>query len=180
MAPSLRIRLKILGGHTPDDIVAHVLPSRDGAGIVQFVDLINPGFAPFFRFGVTEDFARYIEVHDELLKLDFKTSSLDMPDWVLQTHCREQAVRLERDQAAQTASKKVTNADLVAAGAALVNKPGALQFGNGYWAFELQQRLHIAVCFRALVEQWGCKLAAVDVVGESLCDSALIFNLVDG
>ncbi len=161
--------------------MAHVLPSRDGAGIVQFVDHVNPGFAPFFRFSVTEDFVRYVKVHDELLKLDFKTfvpghTRLGTADDIVVN----KQFTLSAIKAAQIASEKVSNADLAAAGISLVNQPGAVQFGNGYWAFDVQQKLQIAVCFRALVKQWGCKLAAVDVVGESLCDSALFFNLVDG
>lgn len=181
LSPSLKIKLRIFGGHTADDLVAFIPRGRNGeASVAHLVDVMTTGFAPFDSFGLTLDVQRYLDVHDKLLRLNFDIYSPGHGKLATQAELRaNKQYTLDTIKFAQVASASITNEDIAALGIPLAGTPGTLQFGNTQWAFYSRINLITERCFKDLVRKWGCKLSSVDVFGRTHCHAAFFLGFID-
>lgn len=67
-----------------------------------------------------------------------------------------------------------------AAGVRKAIHPSALQVQNIWWVFgEVIRRLQVDICYRIMLEKWGCRFAGLDVTLRSHCLLAVQYNLID-
>lgn len=180
LSPNLRLELTIFGGHVTSDLVAHVLPSRDGPGIAHYVDVINPGFAPFLNFGVTTDLGRYVSAQEDLLKLSFRTLS---PGHIRLGSKEDIRINLAYTRDVIRCAGQVLRSQTPELLAPLklerVFDPTRIEFGNVGWAAVQSLGFAEDRCARKIIEKWGCKLGSVAVFSRSHCKSAFIYLSIE-
>lgn len=177
--PSLSMR--IVGGHSQQDLLIHIAPSATEPGLAMLVDIAFPRWAPPFNLAVTQDFRKYIQAHKEILRLNFGL--------YVGGHIRtgdradvKESLRYVQDllATARRAVVAVTEADLIAAGLLDVFDPTKRAYGNAWFPFvKLQRKLQIDHCYRFMVRKWGCRIGAVDILARGHCFVALQFLLID-
>lgn len=164
------IKLHVLGGHTRSDIAAVV------GELAHFVDVITPGEAPFADFVFTIDFQRYLDVHQDLLRLPWSILSTG--------HGRlgsKQDVRRNFQfskfvlKAVEEAARSVNPLPLLQR----IADETDVAYRNGGWAFYEIILLQVDFCAKKVVEEWGCRISLVDVFVRSLCQTAAFFNLAE-
>lgn len=178
----LVIRMDVVGGHTADDVLIHIPSSRWGQpNIVHFVDVVFPGWAPFLNLALTKDFGSFIDVHHKILKYKFDIFSAGHLTRLGSRSDVKKSLRFSQDllEAAKISVKSVTPSDVAAAGASKVSTPGAQEFGNIWYAFDISFKLQIDTCYRIMLEKWGCDLAGLDVVLRSHCFTAIQYVIID-
>lgn len=176
---NLRIFLSILGGHTSSDVLAYIPRSRDGKGVIHFVDVVTAGEAPFIQFTLTTDLGRYLTVHKRLLKLDFEYFSTghgmlgDKNDVKTNMAYTEFVIEAARQGAREADPAKV--------GALFgrIANPGDVAYRNGAWALKSVLDLQIEICTSKVIRRWGCELSVVDVFAEGHCLAAVVFNFLE-
>lgn len=177
----LELNFQIVGGHTAQDLLIFIPKYEEEPSILMYVDILIPKWAPAVNFANSENLFRYMAVQREILRHEFDV--LVPGHFCLGT--REDVannLQYTRDvvEAAGRALELVTPEVLVQNGLGLISDPNALEFGNiWYLALEVVQGAQIDACFRIILEKWGCKLAAVDVVLRSHCSTALFFRSLD-
>lgn len=179
VGPGLDLKLIILGGHTNSDVLAFVPKTNQGAGVIHFIDIIFSRSVPFLQFGITIDLRRYISVQEELMKYDFEFFSTghgrlgqkqDLETNVAYTRSVVKAI-MEATQEADPAA--------VAENSRRFMDPTDAAFGNTAFAFSSQFDIIVGLCKRKIIREWGCKLGAVDIYGESHCLAVLLFINTD-
>lgn len=177
----IRLKTKVVGGHTEDDLLIYIM--RGGAeepGIVFFVDVIFPGWAPFRSFAVTQDLQQYIQVHNEILSLDF---GVFIGGHLTRTGTKEDIVKNKLFTKfvieATRASFKVIPTFSEVAQTEGVFDPQSRNFSNVWLAFEKQSNALTKDCEIRIVKEWGCKLAGVDQQAPSKCLSGRDFLDLD-
>lgn len=181
MAENLKVKLEIVGGHTAEDLLIHIPRHMDEAAIIMYVDTVLPGWVPPIQFGLSEDIGRYIKVQRKIVKLDFDVFvpghfGLGTKEDVLKN------VEYTEDviEAAGVAERSVTNANLDSEDVAKFGDPKAREFGNiWYFFFRVFRPKQIDVCYRIVLEKWGCRLAGVDIILRNHCLTALLYRAID-
>lgn len=173
----LVIHMDIVGGHTADDVLVYIPSSRKRQpGIVHFVDIVFPRWAPYPQVGLTKDVGKYIDAHYRALNYDFDIFSGGHLTHLGNSSDVRKSLLFAQDllKAATVGIESVTESDLAVAGANNISTPGAKQFGNvWYLTMEIEYKLQIDKCYRILLEKWGCELAGLDVVLRSHCFTAI-------
>eukprot|EP00178_Gracilaria_changii_P014548 TRINITY_DN40931_c0_g1_i1.p1 TRINITY_DN40931_c0_g1~~TRINITY_DN40931_c0_g1_i1.p1 ORF type:complete len:399 (+),score=56.31 TRINITY_DN40931_c0_g1_i1:53-1198(+) len=181
MSRSLKVRMDIVGGHTVQDLRMYIPQSYDEPGIVMYVDVVFPGYAPPFTFALTEDLRRYIQAQKEILKLDFQV----LVPGHIGLASKEQisdGIQYAQDviSAARTAIDSVTPDQLQTGGIGLSTDPNAPEFGNFFFPIlGVLRPLEIEACFRIVLQKWGCRLGAVDLSARDHCFTAINFLNLD-
>lgn len=169
--PGLRLDMKFIGGHTDRDLAIHMPRSGSESAILMHIDVVFPGYVPFWTLGITEDVGRYISVHDDLLKYDF--------DHFISGHIRvatradvEESGIFAKDllNAVLVAPTLVTQDDLDRVGLSNVYDPTAREYGNLWFLVSTAGRgLQSNICSRIMIEKWGCKLGGISETIYSAC-----------
>lgn len=183
VAPRLALSLTVVGGHTEDDLAVHIPPAGPRApGIVHWVDVVLPGWAPPFTLAITTDVGAFVTAHDAVLRLEWEVFS---GGHFTRLGSRED-VEVSRAYATDLIEAARSGVAAAAADGALAKAFGRLttrgtpEFGNVMWAFvNVQRRLEIDACQRTMLRKWGCKLGGVDIVLRDNCFSAITYILVD-
>lgn len=63
--------MKILGGHTKNDLAVLIPHAGDLKAIIMFFYECFPHWAPFPAFAISEDMTRNIYIHEDFIKLYF-------------------------------------------------------------------------------------------------------------
>lgn len=174
----LKVNLRRIGGHTQEDLAIYIARDGDEKGILMFVDVVFPKWAPTFNLAITQDVRDFIEAQEELLKLDF--------DVFVSGHFqlgsrRDMMVNLKYAKdlvaAGATALKEVTGEVLLAGGVGRVEDPSDLAFGNIYFPiFSVLRKLQVDICTRILLEKWGCRLGGLDLAARGHCFISVTYN----
>ena len=191
-------------GHTKEgsqDLIVYMKADEDEPPILFFVDVINPKWAPYFRFGTddllsyillheiirpkaeirgpfgTDDLLSYILLHEKLLEFDLG-GGVFVGGHVNQLGSRDDIL----------VSRELVNVVLDASAEALASvsiHPMATEIGffdttstyyNNRWAlFRNYMEVVNHRCAELVVAQFGCRLAGIDAVAESLCDVGQTF-----
>jgi len=178
----LRLNLDIVGGHTQEDLAIHVPPSRGHLGVLHYVDVIFPGWAPPFTLALTPDVERFRDVHGDLLKLDWKVFSGGHLSRLGDRGDVEASHRYTVDliDAAAAALASVDGPALLAGGLGRVFDPAAREFGNSWFSFAgVQRKLERDACTATMLAKWGCRLAGVDLMIRDNCFSAISYLQLD-
>ncbi|GAB0492434.1 hypothetical protein MMPV_003696 [Pyropia vietnamensis] len=181
----LRVDLHVVGGHTATDLAIHIPPSSDRGGkpgVVHHVDVVFPGWSPPFTLAITEDVARFRDVHQALLKLDWQVFSGGHLGRLGTRDDVAAGGRYAKDllDAAAAATAAVDNQAIAEAGGGAVADPKSPLFGNTWAQFNLLRQLQGDSCARIMLAKWGCVLAGVDVMIRPNCFSAITYLLVEG
>lgn len=127
----LKVRMTIVGGHTSSDLQLYIPPFRGEPGIVMYVDVVFPGYAAPFDFGLSEDLGRYIQAQKDLLKLDF---DILVPGHLALGNKKDVMKNIEYTEdvisAAQTGIASVTPQQFRDAGIGRANDPHSPEFRN--------------------------------------------------
>lgn len=181
LGKSLKLKLDIIGGHTAKDLLVFVPKVGNERGILLHVDVVFPRWATFVNLGITEDVTKYIQSHEEMLKLDFDVfvgGHLNVGD----RRDVEDSLHYVRDllDAAAESSRNVTVEDLIAGGIGNFSDPTSVAFGNVWYAFvSVSRKLEVDGCYRIMLEKWGCKLGGLDLMLRSHCFVAVSYNLLE-
>lgn len=173
--PGLRINMEYVGGHTDRDLAIHIPRFRSESAVLMHVDVVYPGYVPFWTLGITDDTGRYITVHDDLLKYDF--------DYFVSGHIRvglrrdvEDSARFAKDllNAALVAPSLVTQEDRERIGISNLYDPSAREYGNLWFMVITTGRgIEANTCSRIMIEKWGCKLGGIAETIYSNCFTML-------
>jgi len=168
--------------HTAADVAVHILPGDgddDGApGVVHFVGVVFPGWAPPFALALTTDVGRFRDAHTELLRLPWSVFSGGHLTRLGSRADVAASLAYTEDllSAAAAAVADVDGPAVAAAGAAKVGDPAAPEFANIWWvAARVGRRLQLDACARTVLAKWGCRLAGLDVMALNNCAAALPF-----
>ena len=175
-----------LSGHTTEkDLVVFIekdVKTGDPA-IMMYVDVIFPGWAPFFSFAITTDIFNYLQAHVFLLeKFDLGDDGIFVGGHLAKLGSRfdiETSLAFAQSvmAGAQLGLQQVDfNAIVAASGVA---DPNSNKLGNSWLLFDEYFKAVVKICAKQVVAEWGCKLGAVDVVVDSHCRSAQSFWRVD-
>lgn len=184
MGDALSYTLVPVGGHTPrhlTDLAIYFARTEASPPVLMVVDVVFPGWAPFSRLALSPDIFQYVQTHERLLN-DF---DLGDDGIFVAGHLSRLG---NRDDIAL--NYELTSAVLDAAGVALSEvfpDPVGTGFGdpthpgyNNVWNFFddylARVRQH---CARAVVAEFGCKMAGVDVFADSFCDVAQSYLRID-
>ncbi|PXF46840.1 hypothetical protein BWQ96_03369 [Gracilariopsis chorda] len=173
----LKIRMDIVGGHTSSDLRIYIPPFRGEPGIVMYVDVVFPGYAAPFDFALSEDLGRYIQAQKDLLNLDF---DILVPGHIALGDKKDVRKNIEYTEdvisAAQTGIASVTPQQFQDAGIGRVSDPNSPEFRNAVFPLlGVVRPLQTEACFRIVVEKWGCRLGAVDLVARGHCLAAITY-----
>lgn len=175
----LELQLIILGGHTNKDVMSFVPKTKEGGGVIHFVDVIFPRSTPFLQFGITIDLGRYISVQEELMKYDFEFFSgghgrigdkQDLMTNMAYTRSVVKAAMEANMEADPAAIAEITRR---------ATDPTDIAFGNVSFILIRQFDLILEICKKKVIREWGCRLGAVDLNAENHCLSAAIFLTID-
>lgn len=179
LGPGFTIRLRIIGGHVHDDMMA-IFPMPRGKVFIHLADFVAPRFAQIDSLGVTIDLLGYIQGHRDLLKYDFDLISPGHVNLGSKKDVRDSMLyAMDTVQIAAEVVATETPAMLAGLGLERVRVPGTLEFGNRNFEFKAIWDSRIERCFRKLMQRWGCKLAGVDVYARSHCHTAQFYNLLE-
>lgn len=179
----LSLALSPLGGHTADDLVAHIPATGRGApGIVHFVDVVFPGWVPPFDLALTQSVAAFLDAHAALLRLDWEVLSgghftrlgtrADVETGLAYTR---DLIAAAREGVAAGASDPST-----AAAFARTTRRGGREFGNILWVLmDRLRRAEVDACQQVMLPKWGCVLGGVDVVVRDNCLAAITYLLTE-
>lgn len=177
----IRLNLKVVGGHTEDDVLTYIVKdSEDEPGVIFLVDMIFPGWAPFRGFGLSQNLGQYIRAHDVVLSLDFEVY---VGCHLTRTGTREDVMKNKRftesviDAARRSLSIAPSTAE-VSRNLSVLD-PESSNFNNFWLGFDKQLQAFMRVCSNIVVREWGCKLAAVDVQAPEKCFVARNFITID-
>lgn len=168
------INLQVVQGHSSADVLTHIPAAQNVKGMVHYVDVIWPGFAPFSYFSETYNLKRWLEVHQHILNMSFTIfsgghgrigSRIDVK--------RSLNYGLYVVKAARRARLTMPLQDLAHA-IPSISVPKTPEFGNVYLASTALVDVFVDRCFRDVIMEWGCSLGAVDIVGRSHCRAAII------
>lgn len=167
----LRIELRYVGGHTDRDLAVYFPKKGKESSILMHVDVVFPGYAPFWALGISHDVRRFISVHTALLKYDF--------DYFVSGHLRlgnrtdiEENKKFAEDlfDAAMIAPSLVTQEQLNQVGISDVADPTQPEFNNVWFlALTAGRSLQARICSRIMVEKWGCKVGGISETIFSNC-----------
>ena len=164
------LRLHYFGNnHQPGNILIYA-PEQE---VLMLVDIIWPGWAPFAELGYAQDIPGFIAYHDYALSFDFETfigGHLGRPGTREDVEAAKQYVSDLRDNALE-ALQTVNPFEVAQAQSVPLDNPWAI-FGS--YLEEVSNQ-----CAAATVEQWGGRLAAVDVFSESNCDAIVLSVRID-
>lgn len=174
VSDSLRIEMKIVGGHTLADMLLYIPPNNSEPGIVMYIDTVFPGYVPPFDLAMTENIRRYIEVQKALLHLDFGMlvsghirigSKVDVQENLMYTE--------DLLQAAQASINSLTPEGLGRAGFNKALNPRANEFGNVWFSFDVLRKVQSEFCFKIMARKWGCRLGGLDIMTRGHCFAAV-------
>lgn len=177
--PKLELKLMVFGGHTTEDLVAYVPPSREEPGVVHYADMLWPGGVPFADFGVTVDLGRYIAAQEDLLRLNFKYFSAGHGPLAVKGVVRSnleytrfvvQAARAAPEQVDPDNSSRLTDR---------VADPADSAFGNTQWFFNELFDSFARICERKVIERYGCQLYGVDYFAKGHCTTAVFYTSIE-
>jgi glyoxylase-like metal-dependent hydrolase (beta-lactamase superfamily II) len=173
-----------LRGHSDDkDLVVFFEKDGSDPAIMMFVDVVFPGWAPFYSFAISTDVFAFIDAHEFLLdNFDLGDDGIFVGGHLSRLGTREDiVVSSEFTQAIMDgALKGLQTVDInPIAGASGVFDPTNRNVGNSWLLFDLYFKQVVKVCVKEVVAEWGCKLGAVDIVINSHCLSAQSFWRVD-
>lgn len=180
MSNTLKVSMNIVGGHTQEDLMLHIPPSVDGIGVIMFVDVVFPRWAPPFNFAITQDFRKYVDAHHAILEQNF---GLYVGGHIRTGNRRDVEVSLlyanDVMQAARDALRSVTFSKLLQEGFGDSFNPDSPAFGNAWFGFVTGRRVEVDACYRNLLRRWGCEIGGVDLMARGHCFTALMFLAVD-
>jgi len=160
------------------------MPAVDEANpaIMMFVDVVFPRWSPFFSFAITTDLAEFLAVHDTLLGYDLGEYGIFVGGHLTRLGGVEDIEVSKNFTLAvlQGAAAGLQTVDIgPIAGASGVFDPSSTNLGNGWILFDEYFKAVVKVCSKMVVEEYGCKLAAVDVTVDSHCLIAQSFWRVE-
>lgn len=175
----LSLEMRILGGHTQNDLLLYIPRFKKEAAVAMYVDTIFPGWSPPFDLGLSQSIGRYIAAHEYVLKLDF---DFLVPGHLVPAKRRDvvRSLRFVKDliSAAKVALEKLPGKPLSVMGIQKVSNPSAPEFGNLWYAFITQTReAQIDICEQIIIEKWGCRLAGLDITARGNCFAALTYRI---
>lgn len=181
LSKNLQLQMHVVDGHTRSDLLLYIPKVEGENSVLMLVDIVFPRWSPFFNLAITNDPREYLRAHRAILKFDFDVYAgghvgLGKREDVIQN------MRFTKDllDAGATGLRSVGPKKLVEAGIGKVGDPSAPEFRNFWWVVgNVFRKQQIDVCYRIMLEKWGCQLAGLDLTLQSHCRVAIEFNIFD-
>lgn len=184
LGPDVEYVLAPVEGHSSDkDLVIFFEATDSDPAVMMYVDVVFPGWAPFFSFAITTDLFAYRNSHYELLQ-DFE---FDNDGIFVGGHLNRLGSRQDIELSLNYTEKVIEGAGIALSTTPLdpivirtgIADPGSPNVGNTWLLFDEYFIQVSRTCAKIVVEEYGCVLAAVDMVTESACRVAQSFLRVD-
>lgn len=167
----LEISLRITGGHSGQDVLIYLVPTKTQPGIAMLVDVVIPKWTPFTSLAVTDSATSYLKAHNALLNLDYKFFigghlQVGNKDDVSQT------LRYVRSviQEARKSRTSVTAEQRAQVGFNNILTPNTDEYRNIWFAaINAGSDLEAKNCEREIIKKWGCELGGVASTAYSHC-----------
>ena len=179
--------LTVESGHSEEKDLVVFFPKvgDDIPAIMMFVDVVFPGWAPFFSFAITQDLFDFIHIHERLLNDEIYELGDD--GYFIGGHLAKIGSKVDIQTSLDFTNAVMTGA---ANGLATVQvppiagkfgifDPNSTNYGNSWLLFDEYFKAVVKICAKEVVTQFGCKLAAIDITVDSHCRSAQSFWRVD-
>lgn len=171
-------------GHSDEkDLV--VFFERDDAypAVMMFADIVFPGWAPFFSFALSTNLFHFLAVHDILLThFDLGEDGIFIGGHLTKTGTKAD-IQLSLDftwAVLDGAMEGLRTVDFNAIAAdSGVFDTDSNNYGNKWLLFDKYFKAVNKVCAKQVVAEYGCKLAAIDMVIDSHCNFANSFWRLD-
>ena len=182
-----KFSLTPLPGHTIDkDVIIYV--ERDEKNgyppILMYVDVVFPGWAPFFSFALTQDLFHYIQSHEYLMEEydDFGDDGIFIGGHLSRLGSRVDIVDSYNFlwSVIYGAEKGMREANLFDAfQESGIADEDSVGLGNVWLFTDLYTKEKVRICAKEVVAEWGCKLGGIDIVIDSHCRSAESYLRID-
>lgn len=177
--------LEVIPGHTDaEDLAVFIAKDETTAepAILMYIDVVYPGWAPFFSFALTTDLFHFIEAHDALLHYDLGDDGIFVGGHLAKLGNRAD-IELSKDftnavMAGALLGLQTIDIGPIVAGSGIAD-PTSRNVGNSWLLFDLYFKEVVRVCAKAVTAEFGCQLGAVDVTIESHCRLAQSFWRID-
>ena len=182
---SLKYSLTPAYGHSGDkDLIVFFEASEGESAVMMFIDVIFPGWAPFFSFAISTDIFQFREVHHKILEeFDFGEDGGHFVGGHLTKIGTKADIEMSLalfDAIIAGAQKGLQTADPNAIAAEYgIFDPSSPNVGNQWLLFDLYFKDVVKVCAKEVLAEFGCKVAALDIVLDSHCRSAQSYLRVD-
>jgi glyoxylase-like metal-dependent hydrolase (beta-lactamase superfamily II) len=171
-------------GHSDEkDLVVFFEAEGSYPAVMMFVDVVFPGWAPFFSFAITTDLFAFLKVHEILLNhFDLGDDGIFVGGHLTKLGSKadiELSYEFTQD-VMDGALQGLNTVDSGAVGAASgVFDQSSTNYGNQWVLFDDYFKAVIKVCAKQVVAKYGCVLASVDFVVDSHCRVAQSFWRLD-
>jgi len=132
--------------------------------ILMIVDIIFPGWVPYYNWGMMQNFGRFLKAHDEILEYDFDVL---IGGHLTRPGTREDAVVQKQffedlRVAVEEAEKKVDLGEIY-------EELGELAQTNPWLVFDTLLDRVGQLCYNDMVDQYAGVLGAVDIITQAHC-----------
>jgi len=152
--------------HAPGNIYIYAACEK----ILMIVDIIFPGWCPYYNWAMMQNMARFLQAHDEILEYDFDVligGHLTRPgtkdDAVVQKQYFD-----DLRVAAENADKSVDMNDIYA-------EAGEAGQSNPWLVFDIKLDRVGQLCYNEMVKKYAGILGAVDIITQAHCYTMLEF-----
>ncbi len=130
--------------------------------VLLLIDIIFPGWSPFFELAVTEDTPAFIQAHDDILSFDF--------DVMVTGHWDRLATRGDVEIQQEYVLDMQANAVQALKTVDFMAIAGSTGFENRMLLFGTYLDAVAKECADLTIAKWGGRLGAVDLASESHCN----------
>lgn len=172
------LELKYMGlNHEPGNIFIYAPLQK----VLMLVDIVYPGWVPFYELGVAHYVPGYIKAHDQILSYDF--------DHFVGGHLNRAGTRqdvfISQEYVVDLYNASVTAVQLSRSPNSTLYAPPiqsavlAAEPGNSWLAFETVNSKLSDYVYEVTSAKWAGKLAGLDVYGESNAETMLEAVMID-
>lgn len=179
---NITVTLKLIGGHSGNDLLVYIRPQNKQPGVVMMVDTVYPKWAPFPFLAGAHDISKVMDAHDIALELDFEFFVPGHPEMASRDDITEgkHFLRELREEALKAIAEHPTAEEQKQAGASRFFEPGALEFQNRWFlAGKASRDFQVRACARAMIKKWGCRIGGVAQTAYSHCYSMIGYVSID-
>jgi len=146
--------------HSPGNTYIYAASEK----ILMIVDIIFPGWCPYYNWGMMQNMGRFLEAHDEVLEYDFDVligGHLTRPGTRKDAELQQDYFDDLRD-AVEEAEKEV---DMNA----VLEEAGADGLVNPWLLFDIKLEHVGQLCYNYMLDRYAGKLGGVDILTQAHC-----------
>jgi glyoxylase-like metal-dependent hydrolase (beta-lactamase superfamily II) len=158
------IDFQLLTLDSPNHVIGNIIVYLPTFDTIMLVDVIYPGWAPFFRIGLAENLDTYLSIHDSLLSLPWTYLNAGH----LGRLGTREDVQTNKDYFLSV-KQHAADADIATRLYKVFSKRVAVSQGNFWFGIKSAFYKSARYCAKKVVEQWSTIIGGVDVMAVDHC-----------